>query len=592
MSQYRLAPFRIDRPGQSPYNKKMIENRNFSTFSYGELNDFPGIKESIYQEVKSQMVQELYAFADRHLGIGDADAIKDHVYDRQRVTTQFFLALSQFNREYPDLDTLYFAEPRKVFLALDLRIEQAAAKLKEQENLDLFPDQQLRDALESFTASIQQKVKFIQFRNRAKEILKTLKLDLFTINLISQYMFEKQDASWDIRELESFYDTDYGYEVAHLLAEIFLRFVQLFDLQSEKGSTLEERMAIEKELNEEIDERIFVYLPHEREELFDRIKKIIRMGYTLTELNRKIRSGNPVLIEGGVTDLMEMISRKDYSVLIDGFLFEDIFVTAMNGLDQFGPRIALLAKIIKGFHEGFYDVRVYAQALVYFFTPTAQNNNHSYYRMLGAACLKSMDYMRMYEEILIGLRDILNHIWKNPQWEMPFPVLMYTWRLFEQMLKFMMNNLQEQTDVTRVCESSFNQIFIYNITRRPVSVDYSKPRKESFEKMISQKYSSRDIFIPRSSVEKYCPAMIHTHFEEVDELFMKLKEFVNYRDNMALKKLVLYHRENLTQWLQRTRLQKLSSNRVLSQVKSDEVAELIGIQSDLDEELDLLTQGE
>jgi hypothetical protein len=566
----------------------MIEDRNLSTFSYAELNDFPGLKESIYQEVKSQLIQILYAFADRRLGIDNMSDIKDHVYDRQRVTTQFFLALSQFNREYPDLDKLYFTVPRNIFLALDLRLEQAATKLKETENLDLFPDKQLREDLEEYISQIQQKVKFIHFRNRAKEILKDLKLDLFTVNLISQYMFEKQDASWDIRELESFYDNEYGYEVARLLAEIFLRFIQLFDLQSERNTSLDERTKVENELYAEIDERIFVYLPHEREELFDRIRRIIRMGYTLTELNKKIRSGKQTLIDAALADLKEVISKKDYTILIDGFLFEDIFTSAMDGVPQFASRMDLLRLIITGFLKGYYDVRVYAQALVYYYSPSKSNNNHSYYRMLGAACLKSDEYMKLFLELLTGFRDILNKAWKDPKYYLPFPVLLYTWRLFELMLKFMLNNLQERTDVTQVCESSFNQIFIYNITRRPVSVDFSKPRKESFEKMISTKYSTNDIYIPRSSVEKYCPTLLHTHFEQDEGLFLKLKGFVNYRENEALKKLVLYHREDLTQWLQRTRLQKLSSNHILKQTHSEELAELEEFQSDLDAQLDAL----
>lgn len=566
----------------------MIENRNLSTFSYAELEEYPGIKDNIYQEVKSQMINALYHFADRKLGIKNEEDIKDHVYDRQQVTTQFFLALGKFNRDYPDLDTLYFAEPRAIFLALDIRLEQAATLLKEKEHLDVFPDEELRKVLEEFSESIQHRVKFIQFRNRAKEILKGLKLDLFTINLISQYMFQSQDASWDIRELESFYDGDYGFEVAKLISEIFLRFIQLFNLQSEIQGSADEREKVEKELLQEIDERIFIYLPKEREELFDRIRKIIRMGYTLTELNKKIRSGNSDLASGALIDLKEIISKKDYAVLIDGFLFEDIFNTAMDGLPDFTSRIDLIRLVITGYHQGLYDVRVYAQALIYFYTPSVKNNNHSYYRMLGAGCLKSMDYMKYYMELIIGFRDILNRAWRDPKMTMPFPVLMYTWRLFEQMLRFMLMNLQEKTDVTQVCEQSFNQVFIYNITRRPISVEYSKPRKESFEKVISQKYSTSDIYIPRKSVEEYCPELLTTHFEMVDHLFMKLRDYVSYNSTPALKKLVLYHREDLALWLQRTRLQKISGNAFLKKSLSEEIAELESFSTELDDELESL----
>ena len=566
----------------------MIENRNLSTFSYAELNDYVGLKESIYQEVKSQMISELYRFADRKLGIETEEDIKNHVYDRQQVTTQFFLALGKFNRDFPDLDTLYFAEPRSMFLSVQLSLEQAARDLKDRENIDVFPDEEFRTLLEDYSKSIQQRVKFIQFRNRAKEVLKTIKLDLFTINLISSYMFEKQDASWDIRDLEAFYDQDYGYEVAQLVAEIFLRFVQLYEIKNDATSSLDERSRVEQELAEEIDERIFVYMPREREELFDRIRRIIRTGYTLTELNKKIRTGNPAAKAVALSNLKEVMSRKDYTVLIDGFLFEDIFMTAMDGLSDFISRVDLIRQIVTGFRDGLYDVRVYAQALIYFYTPSEKNHNHSYYKMLGAACLKSNDYIALFLDLVIGFRDILNMAWKDPKFSLPFPVLMYTWRLFEFMLKFLLTSLQERTDVTKVCEMSFNQVFIYNITRRPVSVDYSAPRKESFEKVIAQKYSTRDIYIPRSSVEKHCPDLMQTHFETVDNLFMKLKDSVSYKENIVLKKLVLYNREDLALWLQRTRLQKISQNDLLKKSLSEELAELERFSTDLDDQLELL----
>ncbi len=569
----------------------MIENRNLSTFSYAELEAYPGLKESIYREVKSQMVNDLYRFADRKLGIKTEEDIKNHVYDRQQVTTQFFLALNQFNREFPDLDTLYFAEPRAIFLALDLRLEQAATALKEKEHLDVFPDDPFRKVLEEYSQSVQQRVKFIQFRNRAKEVMKNLRLDLFIVNLISLYMFEKQNASWDIRDLDAFYDADYGYEVAKLISEIFLRFIQLYEIQSEAGSSLEERLKVEQELTAEIDERIFVYLPHEREELFDRIRRIIRMGYTLTELNKKIRTGAPAIKSRALTDLKEIIGKRDYAVLIDGFLFEDIFNTAMDGLSDFLSRIGLIRQIVTGFIDGLYDIRVYAQALIYFYSPSESNNNHSYYRMLGAACLKSDEYIPYYTDLLIAFRDLLNRVWKDPglnRNKFPFPVLMYTWRLFERMLRFLLTNLQERTDVTRVCEMSFNQIFIYNITRRPVSVEFSKPRKEEFEKVIAQKYSTRDIYIPRSSVEKYCPSLITTHFETADNLFMKLKPNVSYKENLTLKKLVLYHREDLSLWLQRTRLEKITGSDFLKKSLSREMEELSIFDGELDGDLELL----
>ncbi|MDC7218490.1 MAG: hypothetical protein PQJ59_01015 [Spirochaetales bacterium] len=570
----------------------MIENRNLSTFSYAELEGYPGLKESIYQEVKSQMVNQLYRFADRKLGIHSEEDIKEHVYDRQQVTTQFFIALSGFNRDFPDLDTLYFAEPRAVFLSLDLKLEEVAKILKEKEHLDVFPDEAFRKVLEDYSLSIQQRVKFIQFRNRAKEVLKNIKLDLFTINLISLYMFDKQDASWDIRELEAFYDGDYGYEVAKLVAEIFLRFVQLYELQSDSRSSLSDRAKVEQELIGEIDERIFIYLPKEREELFARIRKIIRTGYTLTELNKKIRSGSPALKSLALSDLKEIMAKRDYATLIDGFLFEDLFLTAMDGLADFMSRVSLIRQIVKGYYEGLYDVRVYAQALIYFYTPSEKNNNHSYYRMLGAACLKGKEYMDVFVDLIVTFRDLLNRAWREPQDVLPFPVLMYTWRLFEFMLKFMLTNLQEKTDVTQVCEMSFNQVFIYNITRRPISVEYSKPRKESFEKMIAAKYSTRDIYIPRTSVEKNCPSLIHTHFETVDNLFMKLKDNVSYKENIALKKLILYNREDLGLWLQRTRLEKISESEFLRKSLSEEIAELEQFESELDEELELLLSEE
>lgn len=566
----------------------MIENRNLSTFTYTELNNYPGIKESIYQEVKSQMIGDLYAFADRKLGIVTEEDIKHHVYDRQQVTTHFFTALSQFNRQFPDLDTLYFSDPRAIFLALDLKLDQTAAMLKEKEGIDVFPDEALRETLETFSKSIQPRVKFIQFRNRAKDVLKTLKLDLFTINLISLYMFDRQDASWDIRELESLYDKDYGYEVAQLISEIFLRFIQLFDLQSEHGSSIEERLKVEKELMDEIEERIFVYLPHEREELFDRIRKTIRLGYTLTELNKKIRTGSPAVIKRALADLKEIITKKEYALLIDGFLFEDIFNTAMDGMVDFNSRIELIQIIITGFFEGLYDVRVYAQALTYFFTPSDKHNQHSYYRMLGVACLKSDLYMKYFMELAIGFRDILNKTWRDPEFSLPFPILMYTWRLFEQMLRFMMNNLQERTDVTLICEQSFNQVFIYNVTRRPTTVEFSVPRKEGFEKVIAQKYSQADIYVLRGNVEKHCPELVKSHFDSVDHLFMKLKPNVSYSDSLKLKKLVLYHREDLSLWLQRTRLEKITSNDFLKETLSEELTELEKFNAQMDEQLDKL----
>ncbi|MBN2625685.1 MAG: hypothetical protein JXA95_03380 [Spirochaetales bacterium] len=566
----------------------MIENRNLSTFSYQELDNYPGLKDSIYQEVKSQVIKDIYQFADRKLGIKTEEDIKDHVYDRQQVTTQFFLALNQFNREFPDLDTLYFAEPRAIFLSLDLRLEQAAGVLKEKEQLDVFPDESFRSILEKYGASVQQRVKFIQFRNRAKEVMKNLRLDLFIINLVSLYMFDKQNASWDIRDLESFYDADYGYEVAKLISEIFLRFIQLYEIQNDAGSTLEERLMVEQEITAEIDARIFVYLPHEREELFDRIRRIIRMGYTLTELNKKIRTGTPAVKATALTDLKEIISKKDYAALIDGFLFEDIFNTAMDGLSDFTSRVGLIRQIITGYRDGLYDIRVYAQALIYFYTPSRKNNNHSYYRMLGAACLKSGDYIPYFLDFVIAFRDLLNRAWKEPEFTFPFPVLMYTWRLFEHMLRFLLTNLQELTDVTQVCEMSFNQVFIYNITRRPVSVEFSVPRKESFEKVIARKYSTRDIYIPRSSVEKYCPNLINSHFVSTDNLFMKLKDTVSYKENITLKKLVLYHREDLSLWLQRTRLDKISGSDFLKKSLSEEMAELSIFDPDLDDQLEML----
>ncbi len=566
----------------------MIENRTLSTFSYSELNDYAGLKESIYQEVKSQMITELYRFADRKLGIKTEEDIKNHVYDRQQVTTQLFLALGKFNRDFPDLDTLYFAKPRAIFLSVELSLEEAATILKEKEHLDVFPDESFRKILEDYAASVQQRVKFIQFRNRAKEVLKTIKLDLFTINLISMYMFEKQDASWDIRDLDAFYNQDYGYEVAKLISEIFLRFVQLYELQNDASSSLDDRMKVEQELIREIDGRIFVYLPQEREKLFDRIRRIIRTGYTLTELNRKIRAGSPAVKAVALSDLKEIIGKKDYAVLIDGFLFEDIFTTAMDGLVDFKSRVGLIRQIVMGFLEGIYDVRVYAQAIIYFYTPSEKNHNHSYYKMLGAACLKSKEFIPYFTDLIIGFRDILNKAWKEPEFTLPFPVLMYTWRLFEFMLKFLMTSLQEMTDVTKVCEMSFNQVFIYNITRRPVSVTYSEPRKQSFEKIIAHKYSTADIYIPRSSVEKHCPALMNSHFETVDNLFMKLKDNVSYKENITLKKLVLYNREDLSLWLQRTRLQKISESEFLKKSLSEEIAELENFPTELDEELEIL----
>ncbi|MDC7224600.1 MAG: hypothetical protein PQJ60_12725 [Spirochaetales bacterium] len=570
----------------------MIEDRNFSTFSYAELEGYAGLKESIYQEVKSQVINELYRFADRKLGIESEEDIKNHVYDRQQVTTQFFIALSSFNRDFPDLDTLYFAEPRAVFLSLDLRLEEAAKSLKEKEHLDVFPDDAFRKVLDEYSRSIQQRVKFIQFRNRAKEVLQGIRLDLFTINLISLYMFDKQDASWDIRDLEAFYDRDYGYEVAKLIAEIFLRFIQLYDLQRDTKSSVKDRAKVEAELVREIDERIFIYLPREREELFDRIRKIIRTGYTLTELNKKIRSGTPALKAHALNDFKEIIGKKEYAVLIDGFLFEDIFVTAMDGLSDFVSRVSLIRQVVRGYLDGLYDVRAYAQALIYFYTPSEKNNNHSYYRLLGAACLKSNDYIGIFVDLITAFRDVLNRAWKDTDSSLPFPVIMYTWRLFEFMLKFMLTNLQERTDVTQVCEMSFNQVFIYNITRRPVSVEYSKPRKESFEKVIALKYSTRDIYIPRTSVEKYCPDQLESHFETGDHLFMKLRENVSYKDNINLKKLVLYNREDLGLWLQRTRLEKISESDLLRKNLSEEVAELEHIDSELEEQLERLLSEE
>jgi hypothetical protein len=566
----------------------MIEHRNFSTFSYTELENYSGLKESIYQEVKSQIVNELYSFADRKLGITSEEDIKNHVYDRQQVTTHFFIALSSFNRDFPDLDTLYFADPRAIFLSLDLRLEDVAVQLKEKENIDVSSDEPFRKVLEEYSTSIQQRVKFIQFRNRAKEVLQNIKLDLFTINLISLYMFDKQDASWDIRDLEAFYAGDYGYEVAMLVAEIFLRFVQLYELQGDAHSSLEDRTKVELELIQEIDERIFIYQPQERDQLFKRIKKIIRTGYTLTELNKKIRSGSPALKAMALRDLKELIEKKDYAVLIDGFLFEDIFITALDGLSDFMSRVSLIKQIVLGYLDGLYDVRVYAQALIYFFTPSEKNNNHSYYRLLGAASLKSNDYVKIFVDMIIGFRDILNRAWKEEERDLPFPVLMYTWRLFEFMLKFMLTNLQERTDVTKVCEMSFNQVFIYNITRRPVSVEYSKLRKEGFEKMISRRYSTGDIYIPRTSVEKYCPELIDSHFETADHLFMKLKETVSYKENINLKKLVIFNREDLAVWLQRTRLQKISEHEFLKENLSEEFAELEHFDTDLDEEFTVM----
>jgi hypothetical protein len=113
-----------------------------------------------------------------------------------------------------------------------------------------------------------------------------------------------------------------------------------------------------------------------------------------------------------------------------------------------------------------------------------------------------------------------------------------------------------------------------NITRRPASVSPAAEKKKDFEKVISNKYDMGDIFIPLPNVLEICPDLMDSHFDVVDDIFVKLKKGYTARSDRRIKALILHSREDITLWLQRTRLKKLSSNLMMKENFSDELEAL------------------
>jgi len=546
----------------------------FSEFEYAELSHDPELKAGIYQEVRSQLVKLLYQFADRKLGIESEEDLKDHIYERQQVTTRFFMILSQFDSNYQDLDDLYFADTSALLTFFKIKVGQLAKDLEKREHLDLHPDKPFLDELGDFCLSIQDRVKYIQYRNLAMKILTDLRLDLFTINLISQYMFHQQDAAYDIRELAIYYKQDYGYQIAKLVSEIILRFIQLHKIQSDQSISISDRMQLERELMEEIDERIFVHQNQKKEDVYNRIKRIIQFGYTLTELTKGIRNNQSMEADVNRTQVLELLGNPEYSSLIDGFLFEDMFYQGFLGNKGLSVKLQLLEKILKGYEADHYDDRTLAVAMLHLHNTDPDTPRISFYRILAALVDKKPVMIGTYTSLLMSLRNILNHIWKDSSMTPPLPLVLHIWKTFDVMLRHYIRNFQEYTDVTEICEHSFNKVFIYNITRRPAKVETSEDRKKEFEKVITRKYDLSDILIPLPNALEVCPDLIDSHFIPVDDLFLKLKPGVSPRQDARIKALIMHSREDLTLWLQRTRMQKLQSNLMMKESFSSELEEL------------------
>lgn len=551
-----------------------MEAGDYSEFEYAELSHDPELRSSIYQEVRSQLVKLLYSFTDRKLGIKTDKDLKNFIYERQQVTTRFYMILSQFDDQYNDLDDLYFAKSTAMLSFFKIKIGQMANDLEKREHLDLHPDKEFEEEITKFCLSIQDRVKYIQYKNMAMKILMELRLDLFTINLISQYMFHQKDAAYDIRELAIYYKQDYGFQIARLISEIILRFIHLHRIKGDKNISLSDRMQLERELTEEIDELIFVYKPEDKEYVYNRVSRIVRFGYTVTEITQILKKGESDDTEQYRIQLLDLLGNPEYSSLVDGFLFEDIFYQGFLGNKGLNAKLRLIDKILKGYRVQHNDDRTLAVALLHLHNTDPDTQRVSFYRILAALVEKQPTMVRTYESFLLSLRDILNGIWKDKNWQPPLALVLHLWKTFDIMLRHYIKNFQEYTDVTNICEQSFNKVFIYNITRRPAKVIASEQRKKDFEKVITRMYDLSDIYIPIPNVLEVCPDLLDSHFQMVDDLFVKLKPGVSPKQDIRLKALILHSREDLTLWLQRTRMEKLQSNLMLKESFTSELESL------------------
>ncbi|MDA3850783.1 MAG: hypothetical protein PF447_05885 [Spirochaetaceae bacterium] len=551
-----------------------MEAGQYSEFEYAELSHDPELKDNIFKEVRSQLVNLLYHFADRKLGIKDESDMKNKIYERQQVTTRYFVMLNHFDSQYQDLDDLYFSDSKQLLTYFNIKMGQMASELEKRENLDLYPDEEFTEELSSFCLSIKDRVKYIQYKNLAMKILKNLKLDLFIINLISQYMFREQDAAYDIRELAIYYKQDYGFQIAKLVSEIILRFIQLHQIQGDRSIGIADRIQLERGITEEIDQRIFVYRLDEKEMVYNRIKRIIKFGYTLTELTKGLRNLDSGEADAKRIQLLDLLGNHEFSNLIDGFLFEDMFNIGFDGNKGLNSKLSLLDKILKGYMVDHYDDRTLAVALLHLHNTDPDTQRISFYRIISALIEQRPEMVKTYTSYLLSLREILNRIWKEKDFAPPLPLVLHLWKTFDVMLRYYVRNFQEIVDVTKICEQSFNRVFIYNITRRPASVSPAAEKKKDFEKVISNKYDMGDIFIPLPNVLEICPDLMDSHFDVVDDIFVKLKKGYTARSDRRIKALILHSREDITLWLQRTRLKKLSSNLMMKENFSDELEAL------------------
>lgn len=540
---------------------------------YKKLNNNEELKESIYEEIKSQFVNELSIFADRKIGIKDEDSIKNFIYEKQQTTVGIYKLMAAFSRQYESLDHFYYSEAGPIVDFIDIKMGQVAKEIIDKDDIDLTPDKAFLESIRKLATGIRESIRFILFRYQAIEILKDIKLNLYTVNLINHIMFsENGEESLDIENLRMFY-IDFGNEIAELISEIFLRFIRLHNIRISKDLSRDDKAKKERELKQGINDRIFVYQQDEKEKLYNRFYKIIQLGYTVTEISNTIKMSNPMVVDNAREELVRVITNREYGRIIDGYLMEDLLTLSLYDNKNFSTKQSVIINFFQGYLDGIYDDRSLAVALLLFNPQNIKDIKLNQMELIFKAIKTKPQLIRIYVAYLKSLRDLLNRIWLEKT-TVPYPIAKHLFESFSAMITFYANELQELADLSQLSEKTLNRVFVYKITRRPASIEPYKDKLKSFESVLHGKFLEWETLVPRSSIEKKCPQFLNSHFVDFNGIYMKIKPGSNYDDSAILKNLITYSQEDIRFWLQRTRLEKLSENEAMRNDFKDEIDEL------------------